>query len=76
MNINIANSLSPAIISSVIANADYKTAVVIVPDDQLSLAIGKGGKNARLASKLLNWKVDIKSETEALNEGIEYEENI
>ena len=43
---------------------DEKFAQVIVPDDQLSLAIGKSGQNARLAAKLTNWKIDIKSETQ------------
>lgn len=46
-----------------------KSSYVIVPDYQLSLAIGKAGQNARLAAKLTNWKIDIKSETQALEEG-------
>ena len=46
------------------ANYDEKFAQVIVPDDQLSLAIGKSGQNARLAAKLTNWKIDIKSESQ------------
>ena len=45
-------------------NDEEKSARVIVPDDQLSLAIGKSGQNARLAAKLTNWKIDIKSETQ------------
>ena len=45
-------------------NQEDKFAQVIVPDDQLSLAIGKGGQNARLAAKLTNWKIDIKSESQ------------
>ena len=45
-------------------NKEEKSAQVIVPDDQLSLAIGKSGQNARLAAKLTNWKIDIKSETQ------------
>ena len=47
---------------------DERFAEVIVPDDQLSLAIGKAGQNARLAAKLTNWKIDIKSETQAAEE--------
>ena len=45
-------------------NEEEKSARVIVPDDQLSLAIGKAGQNARLAARLTNWKIDIKSETQ------------
>ncbi len=61
----IANSLSPAKVISVDVNEEEKTSRVIVPDYQLSLAIGKAGQNARLAAKLTNWKIDIKSETQA-----------
>ena len=57
----IQNALSPAKVISVIADADEKSAKVVVPDYQLSLAIGKSGQNARLAAKLTNWKIDIKS---------------
>lgn len=60
----IANSLSPAKVLSVDLFEKDKTATVIVPDQQLSLAIGKEGQNARLAAKLTGWKVDIKSESE------------
>lgn len=60
----IANSLSPAKVSSVILNSEKKEATVIVPDNQLSLAIGKEGQNARLAAKITGWKVDISSETQ------------
>jgi len=60
----IANSLSPAKVILVILFENEKTATVIVPDQQLSLAIGKEGQNARLAAKLTGWKVDIKSESE------------
>jgi N utilization substance protein A len=60
----IANSLSPAKVILVNLFENGKTATVIVPDQQLSLAIGKEGQNARLAAKLTGWKVDIKSETE------------
>ena len=61
----IANALKPAKISSVIIdNEEEKTATVVVPNDQLSLAIGKGGVNVRLSVKLTNWKLDIMSEDE------------
>ena len=60
----IANSLSPAKVIQVNLFENEKTATVIVPDQQLSLAIGKEGQNARLAAKLTGWKVDIKSESE------------
>lgn len=60
----IANSLSPAKVISVEVNEDEKSAKVIVPDYQLSLAIGKEGQNARLAAKLTGWKIDIKSESQ------------
>lgn len=60
----IANSLSPSQVLSVIVNEEEKMAQVVVPDNQLSLAIGKEGQNARLAAKLTNWKIDIKSESE------------
>ncbi len=60
----IGNSLSPAKVSSVIIDSEEKTATVVVPDNQLSLAIGKEGQNARLAAKITGWKVDISSETQ------------
>ena len=60
----IANSLSPAKVLSVYLFEEKKMAAVIVPDQQLSLAIGKEGQNARLAAKLTGWKVDIKSQTQ------------
>ncbi|CAK7043365.1 transcription termination/antitermination protein NusA [Tissierella sp. P1] len=60
----IANSLSPSKVLNVITNEKEKSAVVVVPDYQLSLAIGKEGQNARLAAKLTNWKIDIKSESQ------------
>ena len=63
----IANSLSPAKVISVDANPDEKVAKVVVPDYQLSLAIGKEGQNARLAAKLTGWKIDIKSESQVEN---------
>lgn len=61
----IENALSPAKVVSVVANEEEKTAKVVVPDYQLSLAIGKEGQNARLAAKLTGYKIDIKSETQA-----------
>lgn len=61
----VANALSPAKVVSVLVEEETKTARVIVPDYQLSLAIGKEGQNARLAAKLTGWKIDIKSETQA-----------
>ena len=61
----IQNALSPAKVISVIADADEKSAKVVVPDYQLSLAIGKEGQNARLSAKLTGWRIDIKSETQA-----------
>ncbi|TCP70101.1 transcription termination factor NusA [Baia soyae] len=61
----IANALSPSKVTSVTIYEEEKMARVIVPDHQLSLAIGKEGQNARLAAKLTNWKIDIKSESEA-----------
>ena len=63
-SIYIASSLLPAQILAVDIKEDEKFAQVIVPDDQLSLAIGKSGQNARLAARLTNWKIDIKSETQ------------
>ena len=65
----IENALSPAKVISVIADDDDKTAKVIVPDYQLSLAIGKEGQNARLAARLTGFKIDIKSETQARESG-------
>jgi len=59
----VANALSPAQVVSVMAREDDNTAEVVVPDRQLSLAIGKEGQNARLAAKLTGWRIDIKSQT-------------
>ena len=61
----IANALSPAKVVSVDIMEEDKVARVVVPDYQLSLAIGKEGQNARLAAKLTGWKIDIKSESQA-----------
>lgn len=66
--IYVANALSPAKVKEVITNDDEHTATVIVPDHQLSLAIGKEGQNARLAAKLTGWRIDIKSETQVAEE--------
>ena len=71
----IQNALSPAKVISVIADADEKSAKVVVPDYQLSLAIGKEGQNARLAARLTGFKIDIKSETQAKDApGFRYED--
>ena len=69
----ISNALGPAKVQSVILEegSNIKTAIVIVPDRQLSLAIGKAGQNARLAAKLTGWRIDIKSESEAREEGLD-----
>ncbi|MGE5747459.1 MAG: transcription termination/antitermination protein NusA, partial [Solirubrobacterales bacterium] len=71
----VAKALSPARVREVLVDDDTKEATVIVPDDQLSLAIGRDGQNARLAARLTGWKVDITSETEFAQqeEEIEYE---
>ena len=61
----IEHALSPAKVVAVLADPDEKTAKVVVPDYQLSLAIGKEGQNARLAARLTGFKIDIKSETQA-----------
>lgn len=72
----IENALSPAKVIAVMADPDEKTALVVVPDYQLSLAIGKEGQNARLAARLTGFKIDIKSETQAKESGelYDYEE--
>ena len=73
----IANALSPAKVLSVEINESLKSSRVIVPDDKLSLAIGKGGQNVRLAARLTGWKIDVKpqSSVEENNEvkDVEYE---
>ncbi len=66
----VANALSPSKVLDVIVNEADKATTVIVPDYQLSLAIGKRGQNARLAAKLTGWKIDIKAETDARESGI------
>jgi N utilization substance protein A len=71
----VAKALSPARVREVLVDDETKEATVIVPDDQLSLAIGREGQNARLAAKLTGWKVDIKSETEFSQEDeLEFDE--
>ena len=73
----IQNALAPAKIVAVFADPDEKTAKVVVPDYQLSLAIGKEGQNARLAARLTGYKIDIKSETQAKDApGFRYEDYI
>ncbi len=73
----IQNALSPAKIVAVFADPDEKSAKVVVPDYQLSLAIGKEGQNARLAAKLTGYKIDIKSETQAADSpGFRYEDYV
>lgn len=63
MAVFISNALSPAEVIEVVVDEDSKTALAIVSDNQLSLAIGKEGQNVRLAAKLTNWKIDIKGES-------------
>jgi transcription termination/antitermination protein NusA len=69
----VAKALSPARVREVLVDDEAKQATVVVPDDQLSLAIGREGQNARLAAKLTGWRVDIKSETEFSHEEEEIE---
>ena len=76
----IARALSPAKVLSVETNDSLNMSQVIVPDDKLSLAIGKGGQNVHLAARLTGWKIDVNPEsflkpaqTEASNEEVEYE---
>lgn len=70
----VSNALSPSKVIDVIVNEEEKETTVIVPDYQLSLAIGKRGQNARLAARLTGWKIDIKSESVAKEEGLLSEE--
>src|SRR5438876_8483717 len=74
----VAKALSPARVREVLVDDENKQATVIVPDDQLSLAIGKEGQNARLAARLTGWRIDIRSETEVADDdsdmGLEEEE--
>src|SRR5207302_308475 len=68
----ITQALSPAKVMSVAVNEDAKGAFVVVPDNQLSLAIGKEGQNVRLAARLTGWRIDIRSETQ-VREKLEHE---
>jgi N utilization substance protein A len=70
----VAKALSPARVREVLVDDDGRQATVIVPDDQLSLAIGREGQNARLAARLTGWRIDIKSETEFANTGTDDED--
>ena len=68
----VGSALSPArVVDVLLFPEDDRTAVVIVPDNQLSLAIGKEGQNARLVAKLTGWRIDIKSEAESISEGLD-----
>ena len=71
----VANALNPAHVLSVYQARDEKAFRVIVPDNQLSLAIGKEGQNARLAAKLTGWKIDIKSQSQAADMSDMVDEN-
>jgi len=73
-DIYVANALSPAKVTHVDIDEANKVARVVVPDYQLSLAIGKEGQNARLAAKMTGWKIDIKSESQ-VNEGMGWDTN-
>jgi len=66
----VSNALSPAKVLGVYPREEEKTTLVVVPDYQLSLAIGKEGQNARLAAKLTGWKIDIKNESQAIAQGL------
>ncbi len=74
--IYVSNALSPSKVTKVIVDEENKATTVIVPDNQLSLAIGKRGQNARLAAKLTGWKIDIKSESDAKELGIVSDEDL
>jgi N utilization substance protein A len=65
----IENALSPAKVNKLTLNEEERSAHVIVPDTQLSLAIGKGGQNVRLAARLTEWKIDIVSESQSISGG-------
>lgn len=72
----IAEALTPAKVIAVLLNEEEKKSIVIVPDMQFSLAIGKGGQNARLASQVTGWKIDIKDESSAYRDGIDFHPNV
>jgi N utilization substance protein A len=67
----ITNALSPAKVNTLRLDVENKSAYVVVPDTQLSLAIGRGGQNVRLAARLTDWKIDIRSEAQAAEEARE-----
>jgi transcription termination/antitermination protein NusA len=66
----IIESLSPARVTSVVLNEEEKSSFVVVPDNQLSLAIGRSGQNVRLAARLTGWRIDIRSESQVEKEGM------
>jgi len=72
----IAEALTPAKVISVLADEETHKSVVIVPDDQFTLAIGRGGQNVRLACQATGWKIDIKDETTAYREEIKFRPNV
>ena len=72
----IAEALTPAKVISVLIDETTRKSTVIVPDEQFSLAIGKGGQNVRLASLTTGWKIDIKDETTAYRDGISFTPNV
>ncbi|MFV0246805.1 MAG: transcription termination factor NusA [Mycoplasmatales bacterium] len=73
----ISNALQPALVIAIqIIDQENKKVLAVVPDDQYSLAIGSGGLNVKLASRLTRWGIDIKSETMAQEEGIDYEDDV
>jgi N utilization substance protein A len=72
----IAEALTPAKVISVLTDETTRKSTVIVPDEQFSLAIGKGGQNVRLASLTTGWKIDIKDETTAYRDGISFTPNV
>lgn len=72
----IAEALTPAKVISVLVDEETHKSIVIVPDDQFSLAIGKGGQNVRLASQVTGWRIDIKDETTAYREEIRFKPNV
>jgi N utilization substance protein A len=72
----IAEALLPARSLSVIVDEKAKKAIVIVKDDQYSLAIGKNGQNARLAAYATDWRIDIKKLSDATKEGLEFQYNV
>ncbi|MCI6717242.1 MAG: transcription termination factor NusA [Bacilli bacterium] len=72
----IAEALTPAKVISVLTDEEEKKCIAIVPDNQYSLAIGRGGQNARLASQVTGWKIDIKNEDKAYELGIKFKPNV